>query len=52
MFAEFQHDARSGASLSEDAAQREFAQVRDAIRKMNPNAITPYIEGLRHGYGF
>jgi len=52
MFAEFQHDAQSGATMNEDAAQIEFAQVRDAIRRINPNAITPYIENLHHGYGF
>jgi RHS repeat-associated protein len=51
MFAEFQHDPQSGDAQGEAAAQVEFARVRDAIRAIDPNAITPYINGLQHGNG-
>lgn len=51
MFAEFQHDPQSGDVQNEFAAQAEFARLRDAIRALDPNAITPYINGLQHGNG-
>ena len=51
MFAEFQHDPQSGEVQDEAAAQAEFARLRDAIRAVDPNAITPYINGLQHGNG-
>lgn len=51
MFAEFQHDPQSGEIQDERAAQVEFVRVRDAIRAIDPNAITPYINGLQHGNG-
>jgi hypothetical protein len=48
-FAEFQHDAESGAVLGERDAQVEFEALRETIRRSNPSSITPYIESLRHG---
>lgn len=51
MFAEFQHDPQSDDVQSEAAAQVEFSRVRDAIRAIDPNVITPYINGLQHGNG-
>lgn len=51
MFAEFQHDPQSGEIQDEPTAQREFARVRDAIRAIDPNVVTPYIDGLQHGNG-
>jgi RHS repeat-associated protein len=51
MFAEFQHDPQSGEVQDEPTAQVEFVRVRDAIRAIDPNAITPYINALQHGNG-
>jgi RHS repeat-associated protein len=51
MFAEFQHDPQSGDVQDEAAAQVELAHVRDAIRAIDTNVITPYINGLEHGKG-
>ena len=49
VFGEFQHDALSNDQLGERAAQAEFEQVKEAIRNVNPGAITPYVDGLIHG---
>ena len=51
MFAEFQHAPQSGEVQGEGAAQEEFVRLREAIRGIDRNAITPYIEGLHHGNG-
>jgi len=51
MFAEFQHDPQSGTVQDENPAQVEFAADRQAIYAINPQAQTPYIDGLQHGNG-
>ncbi len=49
LFGEFQHDTLSGAALNEADAQAEWVLIREEIRRRNPGAITPYINGLAHG---
>jgi len=51
MFAEFQHDIQSGEIQNEVDAQTEFSGIRESIRQIDPSAITPYIDGLKHGAG-
>jgi len=49
MFGEFQHDTLSNEIQDEKKAQVEFSALREAIRKLDSNAITPYIDSLNHG---
>jgi RHS repeat-associated protein len=50
VFGEWQHDVgKINYTASEQEAQRELREVREAIRRVAPNRITPAIEVLRHG---